>query len=443
MIDFDTTRPVTGYDDLVRLVVAVLSSDDPGAEHHAIEWKSALDLRTPAGSFHVARAVVGFANRPVKSALRHFGGWAYVLVGVEPGDLVGVPQWDGQQLTPLLAKYLGGADGPVWHHDNVTVDDKSVLVISVHPPADGDHIHTIRKQFTAAKADAREGEIFVRRNGSTSRPNTSEVRALEQRLLDRNRLQVSVTPTAAETPVAMILDLSPQSQDAWMVAAEAAVRARPVAPRTLPAKFPEGLLPLLQDQRTPAQFESEVSGYLTGMRAVLEDCCRNIAASIIAGRRLSVTVTNDSDEPVEDLLVRIDLPAGFEALHEIPEPKVPKRPLPLGEQSIVESFLRTPNVLFGASGTSNPLGPTVRNGVVGSQIRYSVRRLHPNDPLDLEPVVILANTDVTPGSLIKATVRVTASGRRGETSFTLPITTSPKTYPPLDLMRGGLSPSAT
>ncbi|WP_420095469.1 hypothetical protein, partial [Brevibacterium sediminis] len=69
-LNLDRSHGRRKYGELVELVRAVLDCDDPGAEDLAVEWKSTLDLTKPAGGFHVARGILGFANRTVHEAAR-------------------------------------------------------------------------------------------------------------------------------------------------------------------------------------------------------------------------------------------------------------------------------------------------------------------------------------------------------------------------------------
>jgi hypothetical protein len=47
---------------LRRLVAAIVDADEHD-ELDWVEWKSALDLTTKHGCFHIARAVLGMSNR--------------------------------------------------------------------------------------------------------------------------------------------------------------------------------------------------------------------------------------------------------------------------------------------------------------------------------------------------------------------------------------------
>jgi hypothetical protein len=57
-----------------------------------------LDLTLKDAKEHIAKQVLGFSNRTVATAARHAEGYAYLLVGVEPGSLVGVDTIDNADL---------------------------------------------------------------------------------------------------------------------------------------------------------------------------------------------------------------------------------------------------------------------------------------------------------------------------------------------------------
>lgn len=112
-LDLDVSRPLRGIDgrrDLVRAVVGAHRSD----ESEWLEWKIELDLNTKPGCFHVAKAILGMANRPVGVAARSCSGFEYVAVGVEPENLAGVEMPDPSQWIDWVEVYLKGEIGPAW-----------------------------------------------------------------------------------------------------------------------------------------------------------------------------------------------------------------------------------------------------------------------------------------------------------------------------------------
>ena len=175
-ISISTDRRLERAEDLVALVRAVLSAPSDEPETDALEWKGGLDLGSRKSKFDLACQVLGFGNRSVASARRSFDGHAYLLCGVEPGDLCGVAMPDPATLTNALGTFVAHGH-PSWRLHRVEVDGVTVAAIEVFPPADGDRICTLQGDYDKARA----GRILVRRAGQTEEASPHEVRALEER----------------------------------------------------------------------------------------------------------------------------------------------------------------------------------------------------------------------------------------------------------------------
>lgn len=150
---------------------------DTHDEAEWIEWKSGLDLSTKTGCFPIARTILGMANRLPASAALVCEGLGYIVVGAEPGNLLGVASVDPADLDQILEPWLGGVEGPKYALTYVLVDGKKVLVVVVEAPKNGDPIFTLRKEFDGR----RDGEIFVRKAGRTDLANSADLKALTER----------------------------------------------------------------------------------------------------------------------------------------------------------------------------------------------------------------------------------------------------------------------
>lgn len=176
-IEVPTDAELRGNAALRRLVEAVVVADEHD-EAHWVEWKGPLDLSTKPGCFHIARTVLGMANRDPERAALACGGVGYVIVGAEPGHLHGLTTVDPARLGGIMELYLG-SDGPAWTASYIAVDGKNVLVVTVEPPKPGDRIHTLRREFE----DHLSGTIFIRRPGRTVRADAGELDMLQRRLV--------------------------------------------------------------------------------------------------------------------------------------------------------------------------------------------------------------------------------------------------------------------
>lgn len=204
-LDLDVSRPLRGIDgrrDLVNAIVGAHSSE----ESEWLEWKTELDLNTKPGCFHVAKAILGMANRPVEVAARTCGGFGYVAVGVEPENLAGVGMPDPSQWIDRVEVYLKREIGPSWEWMIVPVDGKDVLVVTVDPPQDGDPPWPLRKELDTY----RSGTLFVRKPGKTEPALAEDVDALGRRMLaGGSQLPQLLVEIVGDVPVP------------WLVGAEA------------------------------------------------------------------------------------------------------------------------------------------------------------------------------------------------------------------------------
>jgi hypothetical protein len=210
-LDFDATKALRRPLDVQRLVRAVVNAAKED-ETVWLEWKSTLDLSSKEGQAAVARCIIGMANRMPEAANRFCEGNGYVLVGAEPGQLLGVTPVDSADLDQGLRPYLGD-DGPIWSPHWVEVDGVTVLIVITDRPKWGDAIHILRKGYTDKKL--RDGDIFVRRPGKTEHASSAELQALSRRLLAR-RAAMNLAVELHEPSALAPLDTSPDAIERWI-----------------------------------------------------------------------------------------------------------------------------------------------------------------------------------------------------------------------------------
>jgi len=157
-LDVDLSRPIRSLAEQVALIKAVASASAAETEKDWIEWKSEVDLAELAWQSTVARHVLGFANRDPDLAASAAHGCSYVLLGVEPGRILGTKAYDPADIDQWVRAFLGtGRDSPVWRPEYIGVDGMTVLLVSIEPPAWGDPIHTLKKQSWIDHAPAGRG----------------------------------------------------------------------------------------------------------------------------------------------------------------------------------------------------------------------------------------------------------------------------------------------
>lgn len=179
-VNIDTTIALRGVRDLQRLVEAVIDADEHD-ELDWVEWKGTLDLSAKEGCFHVARAVLGMANRLPDRAGLTCQGLGYIIVGAEPCSLQGVASVDPATVDQHMDAYLGGVEGPRYAPTYVPVKSKTTLVVVVKAPRPGDQIFSLRREF----GNARSGTVFVRKPGRTVPADARDLDALQTRLLTK------------------------------------------------------------------------------------------------------------------------------------------------------------------------------------------------------------------------------------------------------------------
>lgn len=209
VLRIDTSRALLGEADFVALVRAVVGGGE-GDEGHWIEWKSTLDLGSAEGKAAVVRCVLGMANRQPDVAARFCEGRGYVVVGAEPGGLVGVAPADPADLTAWWGPFLG-SDGPRWEPHWLVVDGRDVLVVEVAAPRTGDPVRAARRSTTGVA----DGDVFVRRHGRTERASSVELAGLVARAggaPSLTGLSVTVLSPGGPRPVAF----GPAEMDRWV-----------------------------------------------------------------------------------------------------------------------------------------------------------------------------------------------------------------------------------
>ena len=104
-------------------------------------------------------------------------GLGYIVVGAEPGNLVGVASVDPADLDKIFEPWLGGVEGPRYMPTYVRFQGKKVLIVVVEAPKNGDPVYMLRKETEGG----RDGDVFVRKSGRTERANSADLKALIER----------------------------------------------------------------------------------------------------------------------------------------------------------------------------------------------------------------------------------------------------------------------
>ena len=428
VLRIDSSEAFLRPSQLTALIEAVRSAAGHN-EHRWIEWKSALDLASAAGQGHIAKAILGFANRAPAAASRNAQGYGYLLVGVEPGGITGVTPIDPEILVGQLRAAVG--DKVRWTPEYVTVAGVDVLVIIVDPPRPGDPIHYLRKQLDRFQT----GTIFVRHTGRTDPATPADLDMLQARLLDRvPGLQLNVLPTSSMIETAA--DVTAAAQQ-WVEQQEPILtRARHRKARGWGVDaelFGVSALSIgrqvIPDERTEEQYAEEISDYLERAKAAFID--RAVWAMYRhEGSKARLRVENPTDLGLSAVRLRVHLAGDVlsysEALLHVAQTEraaFPRKPKPLGTPTIKDSIRDMlanlgnyrpyiPNLYLPPAGSQGATGPgyTVTDG--GSiDIEYDEFDLRPGDNLPLPAVPVLIR--VRDGASLVVTWDATAHGSRG------------------------------
>jgi predicted HTH transcriptional regulator len=127
-------------------IVAYVHATPALQETDYLEWKTEYDLSSRPGAAATAKQLIGMANRDLSQAMRHNDGYAYILLGVEPENLVGVTLWDSADIENWLGRFVG----PDLRYDihYVELHQKQILFLTVDAPKQGDPIYCLQHAST-------------------------------------------------------------------------------------------------------------------------------------------------------------------------------------------------------------------------------------------------------------------------------------------------------
>ncbi|REE99000.1 AlbA family DNA-binding domain-containing protein [Thermomonospora umbrina] len=407
----------------LRLLAEAVRDAGPHDEATWIEWKSTLDLSAPHALVHLVKQTLGLGNRSPDEAAKRAGGYGYLLVGVEPGSVLGVDSIDPSDMEQDLTPYLG--PDLVWNAEYVTLDGKDVLIVVVNPPRFGDPIHYLRKGLPhpnpskGVKFVHAEHTVFIRKNGRTMAAGPEDWQMLHQRFAAaRNRLEIEVV--AARPDIERIADFPEHVK----VHLDRHPR-RLLAHRTLGA--------ITGDDRTRAQYETEVEAHMDELREVFaqrlhDEMLRHSPAA------LSLTLVNRSDRPFQGVRVTATVRAEGRIFclgpvdDELPKFKLPAPPRAWGtrRQPVfpTSTFLGRTHAPMPAGLLATMCRWEVHEVPGGLEIEFDPEDVRPRERLDLKHVPLLVSADAE----TELTVEWTAAGLSAEGSvsgrFVIPVVDS-------------------
>lgn len=406
----------------LRTIVEYILASPVLEETDYLEWKSGYDLSTRPGAASTAKQLIGMANRDFAQAASHAEGHAYVLLGVEPGNLTGVPHWDSAEIEDALGRFIEPALR--YTPEYVEVDDKEVLIFTVEPPRQGDPVYCLQKESEevsdlAKKKTLPRGAIYVRHGGKTEPHTPEDLRRLSARFIveKATTLDLAVelkTSNVKVIPSALVSNAARDEKlQRWRTEMLAKLPARP--------RIGDGLAQFVGqpygENRTEEQFRAEVDMYIQTVRSVDNTWLRMIAKDWVTAKQsvLDVRVKNNTEDNYENAVVEIgffNVARGnmFLKSRETDDVlQLPEEPLAWGENTKLRYLKKSQPVI---SALRPPEPKIERGGPNEVLVRYPEFRVRPHTTHDL-PGILLALPPFMAGHIIKAHWRVTASNAKG------------------------------
>ncbi|MBC2904817.1 helix-turn-helix domain-containing protein [Streptomyces cupreus] len=409
MLDFDSSRAVVGLPERQNLIKAVLGAS-PADEKLWLEWKSTLELNKAAGRFTVAKAILGFANRMPDVASQWAEGHAYVLVGVEPGNLCGTPEFDPADLFPWLTQYTGERlrFDVTYVPFDAGAGTQQVMLVDVVSPQWGDPIHALQKTYDTFQS----GTVFVRLPGKSMPARPADIDALSARLL-RGERQMDIELALMDGAV-VDLWVSESELEELLEARRRELLASLPQPRTPAPRRADRLtigdlaelagsgqqFSLARDMRTPEQYRAEVEFYISNCRQQIPAAMQGMEARRHAPLRFQLQ--NRSDSMLRQVEVIAKLAPACKAVlatsrdAERTEVPWPKPPISYGKKTYMSAVGGFSDRSFSLPGSRyirpsvppTPERPGIRSTSEALTIRFPAVDLRPRTQVLLDPITL-------------------------------------------------------
>ena len=219
----DTSRQFRSTTELLALVRAIATAPATESEPDWLEWKRQADLSDKKWHARIAKFIAGFVNRDPAVAKLKAGGGGYLVIGVEPGDVVGITPIDNADLHSGVSRYLRNTVR--WSPQYLAHDGKQILVVTVEPPEFGDSIIAMLKEYTdqTGATECRKGDVFVRRAGKTELATQDDYDMLADRFASGASQVSGIRVDTLEPATAIPIDFGPSQVLAWQELQERAL----------------------------------------------------------------------------------------------------------------------------------------------------------------------------------------------------------------------------
>jgi hypothetical protein len=305
------TRAIRGPVDRLALVQYVRDTSAL-QEKDWVEWKSGYDLTTKPGRASVAKHLIGFANRDPSAASSTSEGFAYLLLGVEPGAVPGMDVLDSADIENGIRPFVG--DELRFDIDYVPIHAMHVLFFVVDPPKAGDPIHCLRKESVDLETGKalRAGTIYVRKAGKTEQANPADIDRLTERAKNVSAtVSLSVDVRVIDPPQALPANIfSDGTRDRALGEIEQGLM------KSLPAGRPRDMIYLrpVGETRSRDGFERQVNAFVKNAK---RHWWAYAAVEVLEAspHPLRLELVNPTEHNYADVVVELRIPLGRDLVH--------------------------------------------------------------------------------------------------------------------------------
>ena len=416
----DTSRQLRSLNELSQLIEAISKANISESEPNWLEWKREADLSHKRWHAVIGKFIIGFANRDPAVAKREAGGCAYLVLGVEPGNVLGVSPIDNAVLQARVSRYV--RETVRWSPQYIEFGGKHVLVITVEPPQNGDLITAMLKSYPDV---CREGNVFIRRHGRTDLATQEDYDILLQRFATgaEQATGISVQPIGVATAISVAC--GPHEVAAWCQH-ERNVLLAPFRRRPLDgALFLSARLSTSFEGRSAEEYRSEVESYLAEVTPLLPDKAR-IDALLDRSPNFQLLLTNETERNFTAVRVEITIEGDIWAYQDEAkaQPDGPSAPRIWGTSPF---FHYIPPMQ--AMPSTDMLGPYIENSG-STRIEFEDVDLRPMARVKLDSIHLVTDAPMA-GATLTAKWTATSASANGIATGELPIKVSSEIVSPL------------
>ena len=417
----DTSRPFRSLDELTKLVQAIATAPPEESEPDWLEWKSQADLGERHWHARIAKFIAGCANRDPDTAKLQAGGCGYLVIGVEPGNVVGVSPVDNARLLDGVSRFVRRSVR--WSPQYVQHEERQVLVITVESPEHGDPITAMLKahQPEQGKSVCREGDVFIRRHGSTGLATQTDYDMLARRYAAGGEQASGIRVEPLGSVTAVPVACGPDRVEAWRQREQSALLG-PTQKALVSRNSRE-----MFGNRTGKEYGGEVLSYLEESARLLPDKAR---AEAIVGRdpSMQLVLSNETDHNFTAVRVEVTIKGDIWAFGypEEAEPEMPGRPRAWNELSM--AGLTMPPISVAPA--SEIFGPFIDNSG-STRLEFKEVDLRPKDKIELDPIYLVADATLA-GTTLTIHWKATSTSADGVSEGKFTVTVSSEIVSPLD-----------